>query len=54
MKIHIYILLDFGGNVELEKSMTETEAKEANEKLLEGERFIRWVRKYSDRQEEKI
>lgn len=41
----VYQLLDFGGNVEDEKLMTVAEAKEENDKLLKGERFLRWALK---------
>lgn len=41
----VYVLLDWGGNVEDEKIMTPTEAKELNAKLLEGERLLRWAPK---------
>lgn len=44
-----YVLLDFGGNIEDEKSMTSEEAKKENEKLLEGERFLRWTLKYTSK-----
>lgn len=41
----LYQLLDFAGNIEDERLMTEIEAKKANQLLLDGERFLRWVKK---------
>lgn len=43
--MELYQLLDLAGNVEDEKWLSEVEAKKLNEKLLEGERFLRWVKK---------
>jgi len=43
---YVYVLLDWGGNVEDEKEMTEAEAKAANEWLCENEpRLLRWAKK---------
>lgn len=44
-KFYQYVLLDWGGNIEDQIAMTETEAKERNEKLQKGSRFLRWAKK---------
>lgn len=44
----LYILLDFGGNIEEEEYMTDEEAKKKNDVLQTKERFLRWSPKYSD------
>lgn len=41
----VYLLLDWGGNVEDRKEMTEAEAKKANNELWEKEtRLLRWAK----------
>jgi hypothetical protein len=43
---YVYILLDWGGNIEDERLMTEAEAKEENKWLREKQpRFLRWAKK---------
>ena len=45
-----YVLLDWGGNVEDEKAMTDGQAKKENEYLWSQPRFLRWaLKQYYDR-----
>lgn len=42
----VYVLLDFGGNIEMEAPMTADEAKKRNFHIVHhGDRFGRWVKK---------